>query len=237
MPAPHHGPHRRAQARGRSGRPTAGYAEGPWACPAARARWVGGTLALGEIPAGRTLIAERGCRRPDRTLFLHPRLRRPPEVELETKTRSWLLRHERRLVRAADHRPRRDAGRHRHRAPCARRWRGSGSTRRGSSHVGERARVVAVLAKRRKRPGLGSYPRAAAHKMLDDSDVSATRQRPRFRGRRRSGALFGETELFVSGGAEHQGPDGGRPPAPSSRTAHPHPEAPHDDHDRRPRSR
>ena len=46
--------------------------------------------------------------------------------------------------------------------------------------------------------------------MLDDSDISSTRHARGFVGGMLAG-LTGTTELFVSGGAEHQGPDGGGP--------------------------
>jgi cyanuric acid amidohydrolase len=52
--------------------------------------------------------------------------------------------------------------------------------------------------------------RGKRHTMLDDSDISATRHARGFA----AGALaavVGTGEIFVSGGAEHQGPDGGGP--------------------------
>ncbi|MFK7853330.1 MAG: ring-opening amidohydrolase [Granulosicoccus sp.] len=52
--------------------------------------------------------------------------------------------------------------------------------------------------------------RGNRHTMLDDSDISSTRHARGFVGGMLSG-LTGTTELFVSGGAEHQGPDGGGP--------------------------
>ena len=48
--------------------------------------------------------------------------------------------------------------------------------------------------------------------MLDDSDISATRHARAFVGGALAG-LIGHAEIFVSGGAEHQGPDGGGPVA------------------------
>ena len=48
--------------------------------------------------------------------------------------------------------------------------------------------------------------------MLTDSDLSSTRHARAFAGGALAG-LTGLTELFVSGGAEHQGPDGGGPVA------------------------
>jgi cyanuric acid amidohydrolase len=46
--------------------------------------------------------------------------------------------------------------------------------------------------------------------MLDDSDILATRHARAFVGGALAG-LMGRTDLFVSGGSEHQGPDGGGP--------------------------
>lgn len=72
----------------------------------------------------------------------------------------------------------------------------------------EAARVLAVLAKA-EAPRSGVV-RGWRHTMLDDSDVSATRHARAFA----AGALAGQigcAALFVSGGAEHQGPDGGGP--------------------------
>ncbi len=57
--------------------------------------------------------------------------------------------------------------------------------------------------------------------MLDDSDINATRHARALVGGVLAG-LFGSTELFVSGGAEHQGPDGGGPVAVIARQATPH---------------
>ena len=70
------------------------------------------------------------------------------------------------------------------------------------------ARVRAVLAKA-EAPKSGNV-RGWRHTMLDDSDISATRHARAFA----AGALaaqIGHAALFVSGGAEHQGPDGGGP--------------------------
>jgi cyanuric acid amidohydrolase len=72
----------------------------------------------------------------------------------------------------------------------------------------ESARVLAVLAKA-EAPRSG-HVRGHRHTMLDDSDISATRHARAFA----AGALaaqIGHAALFVSGGAEHQGPDGGGP--------------------------
>lgn len=54
--------------------------------------------------------------------------------------------------------------------------------------------------------------RGARHTMLDDSDISSTRHARAMVGGV-LGGLTGRMDLFVSGGAEHQGPDGGGPVA------------------------
>ncbi|WP_027132639.1 cyanuric acid amidohydrolase [Geminicoccus roseus] len=74
----------------------------------------------------------------------------------------------------------------------------------------ERHRVVALLAK--AEAGTSGRLRGRRHTMLDDSDISATRHARAFVGGVLAG-LIGHAELFVSGGAEHQGPDGGGPVA------------------------
>jgi cyanuric acid amidohydrolase len=74
----------------------------------------------------------------------------------------------------------------------------------------ERDRVVAVLAK--AEASHDGLLRGHRHTMLDDSDISPTRHARAFV----CGALagvFGHAEIYVSGGAEHQGPDGGGPVA------------------------
>ncbi|MFC0195230.1 ring-opening amidohydrolase [Aureimonas pseudogalii] len=76
--------------------------------------------------------------------------------------------------------------------------------------VGTSADVVAVLAKAQaSRTGL---VRGRRHTMDEDSDLAATRHARAFI-RGVLAGLVGTTELFVSGGAEHQGPDGGGPVA------------------------
>ncbi|WP_421761549.1 ring-opening amidohydrolase [Devosia sp.] len=72
------------------------------------------------------------------------------------------------------------------------------------------SRLVALLAK--AEPGTTGLLRGARHTMLDDSDISATRHARAFVGGVLAG-LVGTSEIFVSGGAEHQGPDGGGPVA------------------------
>jgi cyanuric acid amidohydrolase len=71
-------------------------------------------------------------------------------------------------------------------------------------------RVTAVLAK--AEASHDGILRGHRHTMLDDSDISATRHARAFV----CGALaslVGHAEIYVSGGAEHQGPDGGGPVA------------------------
>lgn len=52
--------------------------------------------------------------------------------------------------------------------------------------------------------------RGHRHVMLDDSDINATRHARALVGGVLAGRI-GDTRLFVSGGAEHQGPQGGGP--------------------------
>lgn len=73
-----------------------------------------------------------------------------------------------------------------------------------------RGRLVALLAK--AEASHSGAVRGSRHVMLDDSDIAATRHARAFVGGVLAG-LVGHTELFVSGGAEHQGPDGGGPVA------------------------
>ncbi|MFK7871191.1 MAG: ring-opening amidohydrolase [Roseobacter sp.] len=70
--------------------------------------------------------------------------------------------------------------------------------------------LVAVLAKAEASPN--GMIRGKRHVMLDDSDISSTRHARGFVGGALAG-LTGMTDLFVSGGAEHQGPPGGGPVA------------------------
>ena len=74
----------------------------------------------------------------------------------------------------------------------------------------ERHRLLAVLAK--AEASHDGRLRGNRHTMLDDSDISSTRHARAFV----CGALasmVGHAEIYVSGGAEHQGPDGGGPVA------------------------
>jgi len=80
----------------------------------------------------------------------------------------------------------------------------------GQVPAAERARLVAVLAK--AEPASDGRIRGQRHIMLDDSDINATRHARALVGGVIAGAV-GRTDIFVSGGAEHQGPDGGGPVA------------------------
>lgn len=72
----------------------------------------------------------------------------------------------------------------------------------------DQERLIAVLTK--AEPAANGLIRGSRHIMLDDSDISATRHARSLVGGVLAGVL-GTTQLFVSGGAEHQGPDGGGP--------------------------
>jgi cyanuric acid amidohydrolase len=73
-----------------------------------------------------------------------------------------------------------------------------------------RQRLVAFLAK--AEASSRGRLRGHRHTMLDDSDISSTRHARAFVAGA-LGGLIGHAEIFVSGGAEHQGPDGGGPVA------------------------
>ncbi|SOB90563.1 barbiturase [Alloalcanivorax xenomutans] len=68
--------------------------------------------------------------------------------------------------------------------------------------------LVALLAK--AEPSRNGLIRGHRHIMWDDSDINATRHARALVGGVLAGRT-GHTALFVSGGAEHQGPDGGGP--------------------------
>jgi cyanuric acid amidohydrolase len=70
--------------------------------------------------------------------------------------------------------------------------------------------LIAVLAKAEAAPD-GTI-RGRRHTMLDDSDIHSTRHARALVGGVLAG-VFGDTLLYVSGGAEHQGPAGGGPVA------------------------
>jgi cyanuric acid amidohydrolase len=74
----------------------------------------------------------------------------------------------------------------------------------------KRKRLVAVLAK--AEASHNGLLRGHRHTMLDDSDISSTRHARAFVAGALAG-LIGHAEIYVSGGAEHQGPDGGGPVA------------------------
>jgi cyanuric acid amidohydrolase len=80
----------------------------------------------------------------------------------------------------------------------------------GQLPASQRKRVAAVLAK--AEPARSGLVRGYRHTMLDDSDISGTRHARAFVCGALAGVI-GHAELFVSGGAEHQGPDGGGPVA------------------------
>jgi cyanuric acid amidohydrolase len=80
----------------------------------------------------------------------------------------------------------------------------------GQLEAADRGRLIALLAK--AEPSQSAMLRGFRHTMLDDSDISPTRHARAFV----CGALaslVGHSEIYVSGGAEHQGPDGGGPVA------------------------
>jgi cyanuric acid amidohydrolase len=68
--------------------------------------------------------------------------------------------------------------------------------------------TVAVLAKAEAAPS--GEIRGRRHTMLDDSDINSTRHARALVGGVLAGVI-GDTLLYVSGGAEHQGPPGGGP--------------------------
>jgi cyanuric acid amidohydrolase len=85
-----------------------------------------------------------------------------------------------------------------------------GLAAKGQLTADERPALVALLAK--AEPSTTGFLRGHRHTMLDDSDISATRHARAFVAGALAG-LVGHAEIFVSGGAEHQGPDGGGPVA------------------------
>jgi len=82
------------------------------------------------------------------------------------------------------------------------------AARRVLSRLG--GEIVAVLAKAEASPS--GEIRGRRHTMLDDSDIHSTRHARALVGGVLAGVL-GDTMLYVSGGAEHQGPPGGGPVA------------------------
>ena len=84
-----------------------------------------------------------------------------------------------------------------------------GFTTAGQLSLSDRERLI-VLAK--AEASHDGRLRGYRHAMLDDSDVAATRHARAFVCGALAG-LVGHAEIYVSGGAEHQGPDGGGPVA------------------------
>jgi len=80
------------------------------------------------------------------------------------------------------------------------------AARRVLSRLG--GEIVAVLAKAEASPS--GEIRGRRHTMLDDSDIHSTRHARALVGGVLAGVI-GDTMLYVSGGAEHQGPPGGGP--------------------------
>jgi len=80
----------------------------------------------------------------------------------------------------------------------------------GQMSLTQRHRLVALLAK--AEASHDGKLRGYRHTMLDDSDISSTRHARAFVCGALAG-IVGHAEIFVSGGAEHQGPDGGGPAA------------------------
>jgi cyanuric acid amidohydrolase len=70
------------------------------------------------------------------------------------------------------------------------------------------SRILAVLAK--AEASRSGTIRGMRHVMWDDSDIQASRHARALVGGVLAG-ITGRTDLFVSGGAEHQGPNGGGP--------------------------
>lgn len=84
----------------------------------------------------------------------------------------------------------------------------AGLPTQGQLDASQRSRILAVLCK--AEASRSGHIRGARHIMWDDSDVHATRHARALVGGVVAAAI-GRTDLFVSGGAEHQGPDGGGP--------------------------
>ena len=80
----------------------------------------------------------------------------------------------------------------------------------GTGGAIDASRIVNVLAK--ADPSPDGLVRGWRHIMLDDTDISATRHARAAVGGLVAG-LTGCPAVFVSGGAEHQGPPGGGPVA------------------------
>jgi cyanuric acid amidohydrolase len=85
-----------------------------------------------------------------------------------------------------------------------------GLTAPGQLTAAQQRQLIAVLAK--AEASSGGLLRGHRHTMLDDSDISSTRHARAFVAGALAG-LVGHAEIYVSGGAEHQGPQGGGPVA------------------------
>ena len=85
-----------------------------------------------------------------------------------------------------------------------------GLVARGQLAPEQSERLVALLAK--AEASSTGFLRGRRHTMLNDSDISSTRHARAFVAGALAG-LVGHAEIYVSGGAEHQGPDGGGPVA------------------------
>jgi cyanuric acid amidohydrolase len=85
-----------------------------------------------------------------------------------------------------------------------------GMASNGQLPAAQRGRLAAVLAK--AEASHDGKLRGFRHTMLDDSDISSTRHARAFVCGALAGVV-GHAEIYVSGGAEHQGPDGGGPVA------------------------
>jgi cyanuric acid amidohydrolase len=86
----------------------------------------------------------------------------------------------------------------------------TGSIHEALGRLPKHMRLAAVLAK--AEPDPSGMVGGRRHTMLDDSDIAGTRHARAFVGGVLAG-VFGLTDLYVSGGAEHQGPPGGGPVA------------------------
>jgi cyanuric acid amidohydrolase len=85
-----------------------------------------------------------------------------------------------------------------------------GLAAQGQLNAAQRGRLVALLAK--AEASSDGALRGRRHTMLNDSDISSTRHARAFVAGALAG-LVGHAEIYASGGAEHQGPDGGGPVA------------------------
>src|SRR5690606_5513919 len=84
----------------------------------------------------------------------------------------------------------------------------AGITVNGSALPTDAARIVNVFAKAEANPG--GYVRNARHTMLNDSDINHSRMARAVVGGVIA-SIVGTSMVYVSGGAEHQGPSGGGP--------------------------